>query len=114
MIGTVMIMFAGQNIGFPWQEMNVVGIIWKCYFFLSILKCGLERERKGIVMGKKKKRKKITPLKIYLFSVVMFAMCFGSWEINFLFLRLSARVTQIVPGFSPVFQWHRSLCSPVS
>lgn len=56
-------------------------------------------------MGEKRKGKKMTTLKMYLFSLVMFAMCFGSWEIKFLFLMLFARVTQIVPVFSPVFQW---------
>lgn len=33
MIHTVMIMFADRNIDFPWQEMNIVEMMWKCYFF---------------------------------------------------------------------------------
>lgn len=42
----------------------------------------------------------------------MFAMYCGSWEINFLFLVLFARVRQVVPVFSPEFQWHGCQCSP--
>lgn len=42
----------------------------------------------------------------------MFAMCFGSCEINCLFLMLFVRVTQVMPVFSPVFQWHRGQWSP--
>lgn len=61
---------------------------------------------------KKKKRKKDDYPK-NMFSLVIFAIYFGNWEIKFLFLLLFARMTQTVPVSSVVIQWHRSQCGLV-
>lgn len=56
MIGTVTITFADRNIDFPWQEMNIVEMMWKCYFFKHFKMWARERKKKEC-NGRKKKRK---------------------------------------------------------